>query len=100
MGQGDEAVFPSRPLARPPAAPPLPLGEKISGRIASQAGDSSSLFWDGHLGCGCSLSPAGLALSRLCPFGLNAWTLQRREIIFKLRPSSGPRDFRKLTLCN
>lgn len=34
------------------------------------------------------------------PVGLNAWPSQRREIISKLRPSNGPRGFRKLTLCH
>lgn len=67
MGQGDEAAFPCKPCAeapsKAPSSTPLPLGEEISGRLASQAGDSSSPFWDGHLGSGCSLSPAGLALS-------------------------------------
>ena len=57
MGQGAGAALPSKPLAdapaRLPVAAPLPLGEEISGRLASQAGDSSLCFWDGHLGRGC-----------------------------------------------
>lgn len=46
-----------------PGSPLLPLGEEISGRLASQPLESRSLVWGGHLGCGCSLSPAGLTLS-------------------------------------
>lgn len=59
----DQAAFPpslEEAPARLPAAPVLPL-EEISGRLASQPGDSRSLFWGGHLGCGCSLAPAGLS---------------------------------------
>lgn len=49
--------------ARLLAAPLLPLGEEISGRLASQSLESRLLVWGGHLGCCCSLSPAGLTHS-------------------------------------